>query len=60
MWALDLFSSTPAPATAKEKAPGCSGESVKKRKPAAKKTVKPVVRKRAVTVVERTRPKKVK
>jgi hypothetical protein len=60
MWALDLFSSTPAPAPAKEKAPGCSGESVKKRKPAVKKTVKPVVRKRAVTVVERTRPKKVK
>jgi hypothetical protein len=60
LWALDLFSSTPAPAPAKEKEPGCSGECAKKRKPAAKKTVKPVVRKRAVTVVERTRPKKVK
>jgi hypothetical protein len=59
-WALNLFSSTPAPAPAKEKAPGCSGECAKKRKPAVKKTVKPVVRKRAVTVVERTRPKKVK
>jgi hypothetical protein len=55
MWALDLFSSTPAPAPAKEKEPGCSGECAKKRKPAVKK---PVVRKRAVTVVERTRPKK--
>jgi hypothetical protein len=62
MWALDLFSSTPAPVPAltKEKEPGCSGECAKKRKPAAKKTAKPVVRKRAVTVVERTRPKKVK
>ena len=59
-WALNLFSSTPAPAPAKEKEPGCSGESAKKRKPAVKKVIKPVVRKRAVTVVERTRPKKTK
>jgi hypothetical protein len=59
-WALNLFSSTPAPAPAKEKEPSCSGESAKKRKPAVKKVIKPVVRKRAVTVVERTRPKKTK
>jgi hypothetical protein len=57
-WALNLFSSAPAPA--KEKEPGCSGESAKKRKPAVKKVVKPVVRKRAVTVVQSTRPKKTK
>jgi hypothetical protein len=60
LWALDLFNSTPAPAPAKEKEPGCSGECAKKRKPAVKKTVKPVVRKRAVTVVQSTRPKKTK
>jgi hypothetical protein len=59
-WALNLFSSTPALAPAKEKEPGCSGESAKKRKPAVKKVVKPVVRKRAVTVVQSTRPKKTK
>jgi hypothetical protein len=60
MWAFNLFSSTPAPAPAKEKEPGCSGECAKKRKPVVKKAVKPVVRKRAVTVVQSTRPKKTK
>jgi hypothetical protein len=60
MWALNLFSPAPSPALAKEKEPGCSGESAKKRKPAVKKVVKPVVRKRAVTVVQSTRPKKTK